>query len=565
MTADKAGPSGIDPVTVEVVSRHVLAAAEEMGVVLMRTAFSPNIKERHDCSTAVFDAVGEVVAQAQHVPIHLGSMIGAIEAVRARVDDADMRPGDMFVANDPYNGGGSHLPDLNVVAPVFHDGRIAAFVANIAHHADVGGMVPGSEAAICESIFQEGLRLPPVRLVREGCPNRDIIEVICLNSRTPEERKGDLNAQIAANRIGVRAISRLIDRYGVATYEAALESYLDYSERRMRAALGRLEPGTYGGRESLSGDGDEPVRILCTATVGQDRLILDFDGTDRQITSARNVPMQALSATVYTVMKAFLDPDAPANGGAFRVVEIRAPEGSVVNPTPPAPVGARSISCGVVDGAIVAALSAAMPQRRMAASGPHHLLLAAGTDPRTGRYFVNYETVAGALGARASQDGMDAVRTLSSGSANLPVEALEHAYPLRVEQYALRIGSGGAGRYRGGDGMVRDYRVLTDDLTVSLTGERQTNPAEGIEGGKDGATGAFLLDPDTKNERRLPAAVREERLAQGTVLRIATPGGGGFGPSGARSRERIARDVREERLAAGTAASVYGWTGNEDR
>lgn len=226
----------LDPVTTEIIARHVIATAEEMGVVLMRTAFSPNIKERHDCSTAIFDAKGNVVAQAEHVPIHLGSMIGAIDSIRARFPQQEIQPGDMFVANDPYNGGGSHLPDLNLIAPVFRDGRIVAFVANIAHHADVGGMVPGSEAAICESIFQEGLRLPPVRLVRQGEVAQDMFEVILLNSRTPDERKGDLNAQIAANRVGIRAIEGLIDRYGADLFEQALASYLDFTERRFRAA-----------------------------------------------------------------------------------------------------------------------------------------------------------------------------------------------------------------------------------------------------------------------------------------------------------------------------------------
>jgi N-methylhydantoinase B len=256
-------------------------------------------------------------------------------------------------------------------------------------------------------------------------------------------------------------------------------------------------------------------------------------------------------------MKALLDPDAPANGGAFRAVEIRAPAGCIVNPVPPAPVGARSISCGVVDGVIVSALSAAMPEKRMAPSGPHHLLLVAGTDPRSGRYFVNYETVAGALGARAKHDGMDAVRTLSSGSANLPIEALEHAYPLRIEQYALRSGSGGAGQFRGGDGLIRDYRILADDVTVSLTGERQSNPAKGDAGGGDGAVGAFILDPGTGGERKLPAAVKEMRLPRGTLLRVATPGGGGFGPARKRDADRVARDLEEGRITPAAARSIY--------
>ena len=538
----------LDPVTTEVIGRHVLAAAEEMGVTLMRTAFSPNIKERNDFSTAVFNARGEVVAQAEHVPIHLGSMIGAIESLQQRFPEAEIRPGDMFLANDPYNGGGSHLPDLNLVAPVFHGGRIVAYVANIAHHADVGGMVPGSEAAVCETIFQEGLRLPPVRFVREGELSRDIFEIILLNSRTPEEREGDLNAQLAANHVGIRAVARLVERYGADLFESALDSYLAFTERRFHAAVAALPNGSYGAEDFLSGDElGTFARIACTVTVGDGRLNFDFSGTDPQLRTARNIPHQALVATVFCVVKALLDPDAPANGGAFRVIGIDAPPGTIVQPVAPAAVGTRSISCSVLSDVILVALSQAIPGRSFAGSGPHHLLVLAGTDPRTGRYFVDYETVAGAIGAQGHRDGLDAVRTLTSGSANLPVEALEHAYPVRVETYALRTGSGGAGAYRGGDGIVRDYRILGDDITVSLSGERQDVAAPGVEGGKDGATGQFMLDP-AGTARELPSAVQEQKLPRDSVLRVATPGGGGYGDSAARDAKKFEKDRREGRL-----------------
>ena len=538
----------LDPVTTEVIGRHVLAAAEEMGVTLMRTAFSPNIKERNDFSTAIFNAKGEVGAQAEHVPIHLGSMIGAIESLQQRFPEDTIKPGDMFIANDPYNGGGSHLPDLNLVAPVFHEGRIVAYVANIAHHADVGGMVPGSEAAVCESIFQEGLRLPPVRFVATGELSRDIFEIILLNSRTPEEREGDLNAQLAANHVGIRAVTALVERYGAALFENALESYLAFTERRFHAAVAALPDGQYSAEDFLSGDElGTFARIACTVTVADGTLSFDFAGTAPQLNTARNIPHQALVATVFCVVKALLDPDAPANGGAFRVIGIEAPPGCIVQPVPPGPVGTRSISCSVLSDVIQVALSQAIPGRSFAGSGPHHLLVLAGTDPRTGRYFVDYETVAGAIGAQGHRDGLDAVRTLTSGSANLPVEALEHAYPVRVETYALRTGSGGAGEHRGGDGIVRDYRILGDDITVSLSGERQDVAAPGVEGGADGATGLFMLDP-AGMAQELPSAVQQQPLPRDSVLRIATPGGGGYGMPAQRDDARMEKDRREGRL-----------------
>jgi N-methylhydantoinase B len=548
----------VDPIKAEVVARHLLATSEEMSAALMRTAFSPNIKERADCSTAVFDAQGQVVALAQRVPVHLGSMIGAVDAIRSRYGLDEIAPGDMFAVNDPYTGGGSHLPDINVIAPVFLDGHITAYVANIAHHADVGGMVPGSEAAVCKTIFQEGLRIPPVRLMRAGAMNRDVLDLILLNSRTPEERAGDLQAQCAANVVGIRGVTALFGRYGVEDTAAHMAAYLDFTEKRFRAAINQLPAGTYSDEDSLDGDDvGSTVPIRLALRVGDERLHFDFTGSGPQLNSARNIPYRALLATIYTVAKSLLDPEVPANAGYYRTITVHAPAGSVVGPVPPAAIGARSISCGVLGDVIAGCLSQAMPDKALARSGPHHLLVLSGTDPRTKTYFVDYETVAGGMGARAHRDGMDAVRVHASGASNLPVEALEHAYPLRIERYALWENSAGAGQYRGGLGVVRDYRILGHDILVSLSSERQHVAAQGMQDGLPGMPGEFVLNAGQADEQRLPAAAADVPLPHGSVLSIRTPGGGGFGPPAHRDPRATERDLREERLTQEHARRAY--------
>ena len=550
--------AAVDPIKSEVIARFLLATAEEMGATLMRTAFSPNIKERADCSTAIFDAKGQVIALAQRVPIHLGSMVGAIDEILKRYPKPEIRPGDMFIANDPYTGGGTHLPDINVIAPVFIGKRIVAYVANIAHHADVGGMVPGSEAAVCQSIYQEGLRIPPVRIMLEGKVNRDVFEMILINSRTPDERVGDLHAQFAANTVGSRSVTALFERYRVRETEATIAAYLDFTEKRFRAAIERLPAGRYEAEDFLDGNEEGSVaRIKLSLTVKRERLDFDFEGSAPQLLSARNIPYRALLATVYTVAKSLLDPEVPANAGYYRTLHITAPPGCVVGPVPPAAIGCRSISASVLGDVIAAALSQALPDKALAGSGPHHLYVLSGSDPRSGRYFVNYETLAGGMGARANRDGVDGVRVHASGSSNLPVEALEHAYPFRVERYALWDDSAGAGRYRGGMGVVRDYRVLGDDIVVSLSSERQQVAALGADGGERGALGAFVLDPGTTRERKLPAAAADVRLPRDSILRICTPSGGGFGKTVDRSRAAVERDILDERISVDVARTTY--------
>ena len=540
----------VDPIQAEVMARYLLATSEEMAATLMRTAFSPNIKERGDCSTAIFDRHGEITALAHRIPMHLGSMVGAVAEILKRYGPDEIRPGDMFMANDPYNGGGTHLPDINIIAPVFVEGRIVAFVANIAHHADVGGMVPGSEAAICTSIFQEGIRIPPVRIMLEGRINRDVLDLVLLNSRTPEERIGDLQAQLAANVVGTRSVEALFTRYGVDATERTVAAYMDFTERRFAAAINRLPAGVYEAEDFIDGDSEDTLaKIRVKLTIGHGKLVFDFTGTGAQIKSSRNIPSRAVLATIYTVSQSLLDPGVPANAGYYRTIEAKGPPGTVVDPVSPAAIGCRSVSCAVLGDVIAAVLTQAMPEKALAGSGPHHLFIFSGTNPRTGAYFVDYETMAGGMGARANRDGMDAVRVHASGASNLPIEALEHTYPLRIERYALWNDSAGAGKYRGGMGVTRDYRMLGDDIVVSLSSERQHIAAAGIAGGANGAKGEFIFNPGQASERKLPSAAADVPLPRDSVLRINTPAGGGYGTAAERDPAASARDAREKRTA----------------
>jgi N-methylhydantoinase B len=550
----------LDPVTTEVIGSLVMAVAEEMGATLIKTGYSPNIKERADCSTAIFDASGQVIAQAPRIPIHLGSMLGTVAEIVKRHPLHTLRPGDVIVANDPYNGGGSHLPDLNFISPVFDGDVLYAFVANLAHHSDIGGMVAGSECADCRTIFQEGLRIPPVKLVRAGVLDEDLLNLFLLNTRTPRDRLGDFRAQLAANRVGVRGLEEIRAKYGRETLLAHMAELVDYAERRIRSAIAALPDGTYVCEDMIDSDGVEgrPVRVRVALTVRGDQLDLDFAGTDPQVGSARNVPYNALAATVYCVVKCLLDPGLPSNAGYFRAITIRAPEGSLVNPRPPAAVGVRSLSCAIIGDVVAGALSQAMPERALAFSGPHAQILPSGLDPRTGEFFVDYETFAGAYGARPYKDGLDAVRIHASGASNLPVECLEHSFPLRVERYELRQDSGGAGTFRGGLSVRRDYRILADEATVALSGERQVRAAGGLHGGRPGALGRYILNPGTPDEKVLPSTIAAYPLRRGDLLVVLTPGGGGWGDPRARDLALIARDLREERISRAAAEREYG-------
>ncbi len=526
----------MDRVTLEVIGAALLTIAEEMGTALIRSSYSTNIKERQDCSTAIFDARGEVIAQAEHIPMHLGSLLGVVREVLARYPEASLAPGDVFIANDPYTGGGTHLPDINLVSPVFAGGQLFGFVANIAHHADRSG-------ERIRTIWDEGLRITPIRLVEAGRLRADVMELLLANFALPAERRGDFRAQIAANRLGERRVGEVIARYGAATVRAACEESLAYGERKIRAAISALPDGVYRFTDAMDGDGvdDRPIPIAVAIEVRGDGLALDFAGTGPQCAGDINVVYFALLATVYYALRAVLDPTIPANGGFYRAITVTAPEGSIVNARPPAPVAWRTQTCQRIADVVLGALAQVVPERVPAAgNGANCALVFSGTDPRTGRAYVYLETLAGGAGATARGDGMDAVQVHVTNTSNLPVEALESEYPLLVTEYALVEGSGGAGRHRGGLGLRRTIEVVGHEARFLGTTERARLRPWGLCGGEAGGRARLVLDPGGPGEQPLPAKVWGHPLLPGQRVAIETPGAGGYGPPEERP-ERLRR------------------------
>ena len=552
--------SGRDRITTEVIAHRFAAAADEMMATLVKTAYSPNIKERRDCSVAIFDASGNLLALTAIAPLHLSSLLGLVENITRRHPLDRFRPGDGFLTNDPYVGGGSHLPDLTLASPVFFDGRPVAFVANIAHHSDIGGKVAGSESADCTSIFQEGLRIPPVKLLDAGelCP--DVLAFVLLNSRTPREREGDLRAQIATNATGVRRVQECFVRFGADTVHQANRALLDYAESRTRAEIAGLPDGIYENEEVLDNDGvvDRIVRLRVKITIRGDRIHFDFTGTDGQIAGARNMPLAATLSGVYYAVKAVTDPALPPNSGYFRAIGVTAPEGTVVNCRPPAAVGDRGATGNVLGDLLLGALAEAAPERVMAGCGPLHGLIFSGVDPRRDEYFVDYETYAGASGALSAFDGKDAVRVHVSGAANLPVESVEQEFPLTVRRYELIADSGGPGRYRGGLATRRDVTIWAEKGQLAGRGLRQTHGASGLFGGGPGRPGVFVVHPDGNREKRLPGSFSELEMQAGTSIRVETPSGAGFGNPLERAPEQVLADVIAGKVTTSAAEHAYG-------
>jgi len=520
-----------DPIRMEIFKSLYASAAEEMGVTLRRTAFSPNIKERRDYSCAVFDAGGQLVAQGDHMPVHLGSMP---MSVRAAVQAVDMAPGDIVILNDPYEGG-THLPDITLVTPVFETGRhgnLLFYVANRAHHSDVGGMTPGSMPLSTE-IFQEGLRIPPIRLFSGGTRVEEVFRLILANVRTPREREGDLTAQIASNRTGERRLLHIVDRYGTREAVAYASHLQDYSETMVRALLRRIPEGTYAAEEFLDDDGisSRPVRLCATITVHAGELTVDFAGTDSQVTGNINAVRAITESAVYYVVRALISESIPASSGVLRPIRILTPSGSVVDARFPAAVAAGNVETSqrIVD-VLLKAFAEAVPERIPAASsGTMNNLTLGGVHPKTGQVFSYYETVGGGMGACATRNGNNGIHTHMTNSLNTPVEALEYAFPFRVRRYSLRSRSGGAGKHRGGDGIVREIELLTDADATVLSDRRRTRPY-GLRGGEAGRPGRTTLK-GRRGSRRLPSKSRFQMLA-GECIVVETPGGGGWGRKG---------------------------------
>ncbi len=535
-----------DPIELEVFKNLYHSIAEEMGAALRRTSFSPNIKERRDYSCAVFDARGQVIAMGDHMPVHLGSMP---MSVAAAIHECALEPGDMVMLNDPFRGG-THLPDITLVMPVYVPGRAGKsarpshldfYVASRAHHADVGGTFPGSMGP-CREIYQEGFRIPPVKIMRGGKIVADILALLRNNVRTPEEREGDLGAQIAACQTGAQRLREICSRYGLARTQKASADLIDYSEELMRAFLSGVPSGTYRAEDFLDNDGveDKPVRIAVSIEVSGSRapksrsanraaVTIDFAGSDPQVQGAINAVEAITYSACFYVFRCLLREDVPATAGLMRPIRVIAPPGTVVNAKPPAAVAGGNVETSqrIVD-VLLKALSQAIPDRiPAAASGTMNNLTIGGIDPRNGEPFAYYETVAGGMGARPTNDGVSGVHTHMTNSLNTPAEALEHAYPLRLRRYSFRPQSGGGGKHSGGDGIVREIEVLTD-AQVTLLADRRSRGPYGLAGASDGAPGRTIVLRRDGTEEEL-ASKTSVRLSAGERVRVETPGGGGWG------------------------------------
>jgi N-methylhydantoinase B len=518
-----------DPAEIAVLGHALHSIAVEMGAALRRTAFSPNIKERRDYSSAVFSSEGELIAMGDDMPVHLGSMPMSVSAVLAAMRFA---PGDVALLNDPYRGG-THLPDITMVAPVFFPGRAKAafYVANRAHHADVGGMYPGS-MGLCREIAQEGIRIPPVKLMQAGTMDRQVLEILLANVRTPREREGDLTAQLGACRIGAERVRELVDRFGHARLLRNVEAIIAGSERLMRAVLAGLPAGEWRGEDFLDDDGVRPGPIAIRVVVRNDpasrHATVDFTGTDAQVPSSLNAVYAVTWAAVFYVFRCLLPPGAIATAGLMRPVRVIAPEGTIVNAVAPAAVAGGNVETSqrIVD-TLLRALADALPARIPAASaGTMNNLTIGGIDPRSGLPYTYYETIAGGLGASPSTQGASGHHAHMTNSLNTPVEVLEYAYPFRMTRYAVRRGSGGVGTNTGGDGLVREIELL-GDAQVTLLADRRTTQPWGLAGGGAGACGEATVIQDGV-EARLPGKCTCD-LRAGSRLRISSPGGGGWG------------------------------------
>jgi N-methylhydantoinase B len=515
-----------DPVKLQIFKSLFHSVAEEMGATLRRTAYSPNIKERRDYSCAAFDASGQMIAQGDHMPVHLGSMpLSVASALQSR----EIGPGDMIVLNDPYRGG-THLPDITLVSGVFEKQRLLFYVASRAHHSDVGGMSAGSMPLATE-IYQEGLRIPPVYLMSGGILNRDVWDLVLSNVRTPEEREGDMAAMLAANRTGERRLLEIVGKYGLSEVNRNVVALLDYTERMTRKMISAIPDGNYEAEDYLDDDGigEDPVKIAVRITVRGSRARIDFSKSDPQTAGSVNAVYAITASVVFYVFRTLVPDPIPSTAGGMRPLEIRAPEGSVVNARPPAAVCAGNVETAqrLVD-VLYRCLASAVPERIPAASqGTMNNVTFGGLDPRTGRPFAYYETIGGGMGARPGMDGVSGVHTHMTNSMNTPIEAMEYAYPVQVERYALRPGSGGAGQWRGGRGIVREIRFLTP-VQLTVLSERRRHRPWGLEGGSPGASGENRIRRPGRRSVPLPSKFSIS-AGPGDVLRVSTPGGGAWG------------------------------------
>lgn len=550
----------IDPISLEISWNGLKSIADECFISIMRSAFSTNVKERHDHSTAIADAQGRLVVQAEMaLPIHLASMRGLMTFILDRFGE-DIHPGDVFIANDPHVAGGTHLPDINMAMPVFEGQRLIGFVANIIHHADVGGAAVGSMSGGLNEIYKEGLRIPIMRLYSKGVLDEDLLHLLLLNMRLADERRGDLNAQIAACKLGVSRLEDMVREHGGDRIEAIFSEVISRTEMRMRKAIASLPDGTYSFVDYMDDDGagTKDIKIALKIEKAGDRILFDFEGSDPQVPGNFNMVFNATQSAVCFALKALLDPNVPNNQGIFDAIELKAPLGSFVNCVAPAAVALRANSCQRVVDCVFGALANQVPDRVVAGTnGANTSAVFAGTDPRTGQLYVYLETLGGGMGARATFDGKDGVQVNITNTSNLPVEAIELEYPLRVEEYSLIEDTGGAGRFRGGMGIRRTIRPVGHVCEFNGVGERFVHRPWGLFGGEDGATGRFYLRADDGRIDALAPKASCIRLEPDTVAVLETAGAGGYGPPAERSAEAIREDLNSGKFSSGYVKRHY--------
>jgi len=553
--------SKLTPIEVELLRNGLTSICDEMFLAIMKSAYSTNIKERHDHSAAIFDAQGRVVVQGESLPLHLASMLGLVEVVLDRYGIEEINPGDMFLSNDPFVGRGSHLPDVAILAPIFRDGELILFVSNIAHHSDIGGMAPGSMAGGMTEIYQEGLRIPPIRIVQEDKILQDVFDLVLLNVRVPSERRGDYMAQIAANRLGNRRLKELFKKWSKEQIKLGCSAIIDAVTRRMRSSIAELPDGEYAFEDVLDDDGmgTENIPVVVKIKKQGEEIWLDFQGSGPQVRGNMNNSFAGLQASVLFALKVLVDPDGPTNHGMLEPVHIKAPEGSVVNASFPAATAARAQTCQRIIDVILGALAEAVPDRVIAAcNGANGVATFSGIGP-DGKYYLYMETIGGGAGGRSYKDGSDGIQVHVTNTSNLPVEALENEYPLLVDRYELIEGSGGAGKWRGGLGLRRVYRGIDHTLTFSGQGERGVKAPWGLFGGESGGTASISLHSDDGNKQPLPIKPASLEVKPGVAVCIETAGAGGYGPPAERDIESLEDDTKSGKFSAEFMRKFYNY------
>jgi N-methylhydantoinase B len=544
--------SRIDPIEVEVLGNQLVSIVYEMGAVLRRTSYSPNIREREDCSCVLADPDGQIIAQAEHIPGHLGMLAVGIPYVLGYFPAETLKEGDVLMFNTPE--GGSHLPDIRLVVPIFHEGEFVGLSANLAHHADVGGMVPGSMPSTSTEIWQEGLILPPLKLYSEGVLNQAVMDILKRNVRTPAEREGDLNAQIAAAQLGQRRVLEVIGKTGLQYWKTYVAEIMNYSERLMRAQIEAVLPdGEYYGELFIDDDGidDERIKIAATVTVSGDSVRIDYTGTDKQRASGVNCILANCISAAYFVIKGISDPTIPVNSGCYRPIEVTCPEGTLISPDPTAAIGAGNETWQRIAETIVAAILKADPRIAKAHShGCMNNTVFGGTDPRTGKLYTYYETIGGGDGGRASADGMDGVHVMGTNTMNTPVEVVEMYYPLTIEEYSLRQDTGGVGKYRGGVGIKRKYRVEDHSSTLTANSDWIKQKPDGTEGGGRGAMTRLVINEGTDREVVPGFCKVMTTLHGGDTFTVYSGGGNGYGDPAERDPELAERDLLDGKISS---------------